>query len=341
MLAKRSLFTKLLFGINSIFAFMLLAAYLLPYIPPKTFPLLAVLSLGMPVLIGVNILFLLYWLITFKREFLLPLIVLAIGFNHLLSFYRIDSEAGLSEEADFKIMSYNVHQFNRGNWIKEDSISYKIKDFILKEDPDVIHFQEYDDEVQIAYPEYKYKYVQNKLGNVSQAIYSKYPIVNTASLDFEDTGNNAIYADIVIEKDTIRFLNLHLQSLKIESQLVDLEKADGKNLLKQLARGFRKQQTQVEQINEVVADSPHKMVISGDFNNTPYSYAYKQLSTGFTDAFKVKGRGFGTTFIYDHIPLRIDMVLINPQLQVKGFERYPIGLSDHFPVMAEIGFPAE
>src|SRR5699024_8705198 len=114
---KRSLFHKLLFFLNALFALMLLLAYILPYIPPKTFPFLSVLSLGMPVLLLINALFLLYWAVWLKRELLLSLIVLALGFNHLSSLYEFNAQQEIVPDKSVRVMSYNVRQFNRLGWI--------------------------------------------------------------------------------------------------------------------------------------------------------------------------------------------------------------------------------
>ena len=48
---------KFIFFLNICFALALLTAYFLPYIPPKTFPTLSVLSLGIGPLLIVNFLF--------------------------------------------------------------------------------------------------------------------------------------------------------------------------------------------------------------------------------------------------------------------------------------------
>ena len=83
----RKLINKIIFGLNSIAAFTLLLAYLLPYISPKMFPLLSVLSLAVPVLIIVNVLFLLYWSILLNKKLLVSLVVLVLGISHVTSLY--------------------------------------------------------------------------------------------------------------------------------------------------------------------------------------------------------------------------------------------------------------
>ena len=64
---------KLIFCINSILAFVLLLSYVLPYIPPRHFALLSVLVLSVPFLIIANALFVIYWILKFKKTvFVIP-----------------------------------------------------------------------------------------------------------------------------------------------------------------------------------------------------------------------------------------------------------------------------
>lgn len=336
---KPSWFTRILFWANSFVSFLLLGAYLLPYLPPSNLPLVSVLSLGLPVLIILNVLFLVFWAVLLKRYVLLPLIVLALGYSHLPALYRFRGAPVDHREADFTLMSYNVRQFNRGMWIDNEHVPEDIHAFVLEENPDIVGFQEYDKYLQIDYPEYRYKYVETKFENLALAVYSKFPIVNTGSLDFPESTNNGVFADIVVKGDTLRFINIHLQSLSIDPYIPSLEKEEGMKLFKQISIGFDKQQNQMELVQDAVEQSPYKTIVFGDFNNTAFSYIYKQLAKNKRDAFKEKGKGFGTSFDFDLIPLRIDMVLADDQLQITGYNRYTVKLSDHYPIMAQLHLP--
>lgn len=333
---KRSIFRKILFFFNALFAVMLLLAYVLPYIPPKTFPLLSVLSLGMPLLIIVNAVFLVYWVLRLKREFLLSLIVLGIGFNHLLSLYKVTSEKDDVNGESFSLMSYNVRQFNRYHWIEDERVKERIQDFITSEAPDILSFQEYYADNAVHLPGFKHKFVKLKMKNSGQAIFSKYPILKTGSLDFPSTDNNAIYADIVLKKDTVRVFNIHLESLKIDPTLGTFEAEGGKRLFKRMGGSFQKQQNQVALISKAVEGSPYKTIICGDMNNSAFSYVYRKLSDGFQDAFKEAGSGFGRTFVLDVIPLRIDVFLVDEGFRVDNFKNYKIELSDHYPISTRL-----
>src|SRR5690554_6687210 len=137
-------YDKVLFVINSFFGAALLLSYLLPYIPPKSFNLLSVLSLAVPPLIMVNVIFLLYWLVRFKKQILLPLVVLLIGYNHVTSLYVFSRQTPVEDGVNpIKVLSYNVRQFNQFHWSDRDSIPNEISNYISRQDPDLLTFQEY------------------------------------------------------------------------------------------------------------------------------------------------------------------------------------------------------
>lgn len=341
---KLGLFDKFIFILNSLAATALLFSYLLPLIPPKTFPLLSVLSLGVPVLIILNALFLVYWVLRFKRQMLLSLIILLLGYNYVLGFVRVsDSEIDENNSADLSLMSYNVRMFNAYEWSDRKDIPEKITGFIKENNPDILCVQEHyvgAAELSKVYP-YEYVKLKGKNAEFGSAIFSKFPIINQASLDFPHQGNNnAIYADVVInKKDTVRVFNVHFQSLNIKPGIDDLQKEDSKKLLGRIGYGFSLQQEQAEMLMEDLQKSPYKTIIAGDFNNTSFSYIYNLIKQDgrFNDAFLEAGSGFGKSFKLDYFPLRIDFLLVENELSIKEFKKYEIDYSDHYPVLTKIG----
>ena len=334
-------FDKFLFFLNSLFAVALLFSYLLPYIPPQTFAILSVFSLAVPLFIIINFLFLIYWMLRFKKQVFLPLVVLLIGFNHLTSIYEFSSTEELErEEGTLKLFSYNVKQFNQYGWDKQRDIPQKIAAFVSKEDPDIMGFQEYySGELRIA-ENYEHKFLKAKEKNAEfgLAILSKYPIINTGSLDFPTkSNNNAIYADIVALGDTIRVFNVHFQSFSLKPDLGKMEQEHSKRVFLGMGRTFVRQQEQMQLVLEEVKRSPYRNVILGDFNNTAYSYIYREIrSAGFNDAYKEEGNGFGRSFDFDYFPLRIDYIMPDESFEILSFETEEVHYSDHFPIMALI-----
>lgn len=335
-------YDKFLFFLNSVFATALLFSYLLPYIPPDHFALLSVLSLTVPLLIIINFIFFVYWLVKLRKQMILSLVVLILGYNHITSIYEFTSPSDekIDPEEEISVMSYNVRQFNQFKWDKDTDIPKEINAFLKKEDPHILGIQEYyKGELAVA-ESFSHKYIELKTKNseFGLAIFSKYPIINSGSINFPTAGNNnAIFADIVIQKDTLRVINVHLQSFEVKPKMDRIEQEHSKRVFLGMGQTFVQQQDQMELVLEVVKNSPHKVIVFGDFNNTAYSYIYREfLSEGFKDAFKQRGNGTGKTFNFDYFPLRIDYIFVDENISVTGFETEEVKFSDHFPIKAKI-----
>lgn len=328
---------KFIFVVNSIAAALLLLSYILPLVPPKTFPLLSVLSLGVPLLIILNALFFFYWLIKVKKQLLLPLIVISLGYLFFGSLYKFSNSSKEEVPNSFTIMNYNVRLFNLYQWIKSDNIDKQIASVIKIKTPDILTLQEYkDDEVDLSLYPYTYKKLSESKLKSGQAIFSKFPIINSGSIEFPNTSNNAIFVDVVKNEDTIRVYNLHLQSLKIDANVDKLKNEDSERLLKRIGTTFEMQQSQVELFLTHKSKCKYPMIISGDFNNTAFSYVYKEIKGNLKDTFKREGNGFGRTFDFKFFPIRIDFILVDKSMTVNKFKTYDEKLSDHYPIMATL-----
>ena len=76
--------------------------------------------------------------------------------------------------------------------------------------------------------------------------------------------------------DTIRIYNVHLQSSGINADVEKLNKEESERLFKRVVKTFKAQQSQAELFIDHKKKSPYKMIVCGDFNNTPYSYVYRK-----------------------------------------------------------------
>lgn len=332
---KLSYLDRFIFILNSIAAAFLLCAYLIPFISPKLIATISVFSLGMPLLLIGNLLFSLYWILKIKKQFLLSLVVIAMGYQHVHAFIKF-TKGNTFLNDDIKIMSFNVRLLNTYTWTKEKNIENKVHAFINQKEPDVLCFQEFPRQYK-QLKNYKYQYLKHqKTGILGLMIASKYKIINKGSLDFTISGNNATFADIIIKKDTIRFYNIHLQSLQIDKNKENFGAADSKNLLSTLKKHFRLQATQVEQLIAHEKKCPYKTVFMGDFNNTAFSWVYKKLKENKIDAFTEAGAGFGKSFDYI-FPFRIDYILTHSEINIHTFTTFNnLTYSDHYPIMARI-----
>lgn len=337
---KLSWVDKLIFVINSLIAVALLFTYLVPFISPNSFPLISLLSLTVPVLIIINLLFIVYWIIKLKKQFFLSTLILIIGFQTINSFYQL-SETKILLTHDLKVMSYNVRLFNIYEWKdseKEDVVKQVVQ-FIDTKSPDILCFQEFlTSNVQdFDYPyHFVKKYSSNTNSRFGQVIYSNYKIINSGSLDFQNSNNNAIYVDIVRDRDTIRVYNVHLESQHIELDKENFGEKDSDRLLKRLQNTFKKQAHQAELLANHEAKCDYKTIVCGDFNNTAFSWTYHKIKGDKNDAFVESGKGFGKTYDY-LLPARIDFILTDEEFEVNNFKTYnDLEYSDHFPIVARL-----
>lgn len=346
---KDGLFAKFIFWLNCLVAFLLVLSFILPYLPPKSFPTLSLLSLAVSPLIVINILFSLYWLIRGSKWFFLSLIVLVISYFYFNPFFEFSSEK-TSKDFDntLSILSHNVRLFNAYEKTQTKDVPKIISELLTTQQPDVVCIQEYyrDNDVNFtAYP-YQYihfKYSRTKKGKLKEnvlghAILSKYPIINSGSLDFSGSSNNSIYADIVKGRDTIRVYNLHLRSMGIIPSVSYLQDGDTEKLRNRMSHAFIGQEEQMLQILEHKEKSPFPVLLCGDFNNTQFSYVYRKIQTGMQDAFLERGNGLGTTYLFDSYPMRIDFVFASEEFDVVKFETIKKTFSDHYPITATVGW---
>lgn len=321
-------------------------AYVLPFLAPKLFPLLSVLTLVLPLFLILNALFFIYWLLQLKKQIILSGLVLLAGITFINKFYKFSSLHVEKTENDFVVMSYNVRLLNLFKWIDSDSVPYRILEFINEKNPDILCIQEYSETAGIdlkVYP-HKYVYVQGDKIKTSQAIFSKFPIINEGNIVFPNSNNNAIFADIKKGKDIIRVYNIHLQSIKISPDVNELsENIDGINqeksqmVLNRISAAFTKQQQQAEIIKEHKKECEYPIIICGDMNNSAFSYVYRSIKGNLHDTFEEAGKGFGKTYNFKYYPARIDYIFADSNMKVKSFESFPeFQNSDHFPIMTRL-----
>ena len=334
-MVKYTFWHKIIVFINSILALLLLLSYLLPYLSPKVVPIFTVISLAVPILFISNVFFVIYWIIKLKKYFTISLISIVLGFGHVSNIYKF-SEKEIFLNDDLRIMSYNVRLFNYFKWTNEGSIVNKIDSFISEKKPDILTIQEYyeAENLELKYP-YQFIKTKSNSNKFGLAIFSKYEIINAGSLDLKESANNIIFTDILKEKDTIRVYNIHLESLKMNTNKENFGTKDSDKLIKKMEASFQKQAKQVELFLEHEQKWNGKKVLCGDFNNTAFSWVYRELSKNKQDAFKEAGKGLGRTFDYWY-PLRIDFILLDSSFNVNNFKTFDVPYSDHYPILARV-----
>ena len=341
-----SWFNKGMFLLNIVLTVVTFVAYVLPFLAPKLFPILSVLTLFMPLFFILNGLFFIYWGIQFKKRMILSGLVLLMGITFINKFYKFSPKVYPDEDKDFKVMSYNVRLFNLFKWIDKADVPGDILTFINEQNPDILCIQEYSSSANIDLKVYRYRYIfmeGNKI-KTGQAIFSKFPIINQGDIVFPNSNNNVIYADIKKGKDIIRVYNMHLQSIKITpdvneiSENINVINQDKSQiLLIRISKAFKKQQQQAEILKEHKKQCEYPIIICGDMNNSAFSYVYRNIKGTLKDSFEEAGTGFGQTYKFRYYPARIDYIFADEKMTVKKFESFSeFENSDHYPIMVKL-----
>ncbi|MBF4470399.1 endonuclease/exonuclease/phosphatase family protein [Flavobacterium sp. HJJ] len=341
-----SWFNKGMFLLNLVLIVLTFIAYLLPFLAPKIFPVLSVLTLFMPLVFLSNGLFFLYWAIQFKKRMILSGIVLLVGITFFNKFYKFSAKDFQESDKDFTVMSYNVRLFNVFKWLDRDDIPDTILEFINTQNPDILCIQEFSNSADIDLKVYPYKYVlmEGKQIKTGQAIFSKFPIIDQGLIVFPRSNNNVVFADIKKGKDIIRVYNMHLQSIKISPEVGEIsenidviDQQKSKYLYIRISKAFKQQQEQAAIFKEHVKDCKYPIIICGDMNNSAFSYVYRNIKGKLKDSFEEAGKGFGATYKFKYYPARIDYIFADESMEVKQFESFSdFQNSDHFPIMAKL-----
>jgi endonuclease/exonuclease/phosphatase family metal-dependent hydrolase len=345
---RLSFFNKIIFTVNLLLTVLTIIAYILPFLTPKSFPILAVLTLFLPIMLILNILFLIFWGIQLKRQLLLSLAVLLIGIPFINKFYKHSNTDLPISSNDFVIMSYNVRLFNKFQWSEKSTVPVEIADFVKEKNPDILCIQEFSNAKEFDYSAFDYHYIMSKGDKIKtgQAIFSKFKIIKKGEIKFPNSSNNAIYADLIIHRDTVRVYSIHLQSIKISPDVqgisqdineIDQQKSEA--MFKRISKAFKIQEHQAELIEENKINCQHPIILCGDMNNSAFSYVYRVIKGDLQDSFVAAGTGFGKSYDFNYYPARIDYIFADKSLKIKYFQNFPeIEDSDHFPIIARMAF---
>ncbi len=313
--------------------------------------------------------FIFFWLFTKPLGALISVVVILLAYKPITNIVPLrftQSFSKTKQQNDLRVMSWNVAQFNTLDNKKHPQLQNQMLALINEYQPDIACFQEMvaeDSAVtdhghmdaflqKLNFSNYHYSYNRKEdfwgYAHFGIIIFSKYPIINKMTKTWYPHDYNSIfqYVDIVKGTDTIRVFNLHLQSLRFSnSNLKYIEKPsvedksalkESKNIIAKFKRGFLRRQVQAERIQAEINNSPYPVIISGDFNDVPNSYAYHTIGGNMKNAFTEKGNGLGRTFSGISPVLRIDNIFVDERFEVNQFLRIKKKLSDHFPIITDM-----
>jgi endonuclease/exonuclease/phosphatase family metal-dependent hydrolase len=114
----------------------------------------------------------------------------------------------------------------------------------------------------------------------------------------------------------------------------DLQKT--KSIISKLKTGFVKRKIQADRIAAEMAKSPYPVIVAGDFNDVPNSYAYATIGKNLTNTFAQKGSGISRTFRRISPTLRIDNIFVDKRFEVEQYTVNKKNLVDHYTIIADV-----
>ncbi len=288
-----------------------------------------------------NVALLLFWIIRKKLWAVIPVVSLVLNYKFIVSIIGLTFSNG--ELNEFKgnkitVSTFNVNYFS----YKKEVNAPRIAREMYEKGVDVLTMQEFEPTVYFNIDELKGEFVNMPYSSINldkdkigMAIFSKHPIIRSEKLNFNNTGNGALWADIHIHNDTVRFINVHLQTTGYYSTY-----GHGvKSMIKKMEENFRMRAAQVKEVRALIDTTSYPVILSGDFNDTPHSYVYTTMKgDNFDDSFEKARFQMGGTFFRTLGLLRIDYIFHSRDFKTLTFYKERSDLSDHLPIFSVLGY---
>ena len=366
----RRLTKKILLITNTIIAILFIIGVNVKYFDPQYWWFLSLFTLLLPYLLLLLVFFILFWLLLKPFWILISLAAILISLHAVQNIFAMHFPQEFSlrkTEGNIRVMSWNLELLNILHYKDRPEVKQQILDLINKYNPDVACFQEMvageskkainyfpDIEKALHFTDYLYSYRVrddfDKNHHYGIIIFSKLPIIRKQTLVNNPNSYNSTFqfVDILAGTDTFRIFNIHLQSLKFsQTNMNYLDKgtvpaegniSESKNIISKIKQGIIKRASQAVFIKDELNHSPYPVIVSGDFNDVPVSYAYETIGEGLRNAFVEKGSGVSRTFSSISPTLRIDNIFADKNFRIIQFARIKKLLSDHFPIVADMKY---
>lgn len=345
----RKAVSVLLHFLSVLLTVLLLAAAVLcwysSFVSPEAGRFWATLALMMPVVLLLNLGALIWWF--FHRRWvvaLLPAAALLWNLGYVSAMVQLPDLGSGDGHGELRVATLNTLGLRR--YDTKELSAYAIVRLMSREKVDVLCMQEFP--VDNLFPPDSIgalfaRQMPYFVWDTGEAIVSRYPILDHHYVRFPDSGNDYLWADLKIADDTVRVISVHLQTSGVTSLRHSFRKdynrdAPVEELFGALERNSRIRAQQVREIRGIIDSTRGPLILVGDFNDTPSSYAYRQLRGSLTDGFRAAGNGYGGTFRYIGGLLRIDYIFCNKDFRFVGYRTMPDDVSDHKAVIAELRF---
>lgn len=348
-------FVYILLLLNIVAIFAIGVASLSVYISPVEFWIPALFGMAYPYLLVVNIVFIILWIVVKPKFALFSVLTILAGFNHIGNYLQFSGKQ--SAEKGVRVTSYNVKYFMGSTEFPNKENADHILNFLRQDNADIICLQEVRlnkrqifDIKNTKLPQVNHLQLAHNSYAGGLLTMTRFPILNMEEIRFKNSGNMIIFTDILIESDTVRVYNCHLQSYRLrEAEINVIDSIDFNNQPKtkekMMVVGLKfkdaliKRAEQAAALRQSINESPYPVIVCGDFNDTPVSFTYRTVKGDLEDSFTQSGKGTANTYNGKLPSFRIDYILYSPNFTSYNFKVSNLNHSDHFPISCDL-FPA-
>ncbi len=352
--SARKILTLLFAGANVASVLLMWLCAMSATVRPDTFRLLVPFGLTFPFYLATNVFFLLLWAVFSPRFIWISIAGLAASFSAVRTYCPVNLPDP-HPQGCIKVMSYNVkgfcitdHDEGRDGRL-DDMLRY-----LRSSGADIVCLQEYQfwpDErgAKVAKVRNHWPYHDSiHIGTNALGFWSRYPIIRRQRVPFHaDCHGGIAYTLKLPAGDTVMVINNHF----VSNAISDGDKSLYKNLVKTPGEvnvksnlGYlagkigRAGVRRAEQADSLVAfigkqhDRP--VIVCGDFNDSPISYAHHRMTETLDDAYTASGLGPGISYHEAGMYFRLDNILCSSHWKSYSAKvDSKMGCSDHYPIV--------
>ena len=255
-----------------------------------------------------------------------------------------------------KVMSFNVYMFDP--WDVKKGETNPIVDYVVNSKADIVCLQEATvdasgsdhilDTLKKHYPYYKLM-VKKKPAADHILLLSRYPILWQDSIPYKSNSNMSVAYMLDIKGTKTLLVNNHFESFGLTnddkegfktlvkgSMKTNDMKSESSHLLHKLGTVAERRAPEVEMVAKYVKkylDKKVPVILCGDFNDNPLSYAHRTIANILTDCYVSSGNGPGISYHKSGMYFRIDHIFCSDDFEPYGAKvDNSVTNSDHYPV---------
>lgn len=339
-------------------ALLLMVGVVTIFISPAVWPCGSLLCLAFPLFFILNTIVLVAGLFVRRRMWIMPLVALLFSLPALRAYSPVNFAGAKPNDADtLRILTFNTRNFG-GHEADANQRNF-VAGFMFDAAADIVCFQEGASEpdfyqkhvIPLLRKRYPYYNIQLRQQQSPMGIFSRWPLVDKEIVT--RSGSNVVVAYRVMRSvgDTIRVVNCHLSSIglseaqrgfysaTVHGYVANADTSGGVGgILRAFCAAAGRRALMADTVAAyIAAHREESLIVCGDFNDTPVSYAVRRVASGLTDCYRAAGNGIGRTFCRDAIVVRIDHLFCSSRWQPVQCRVVPVETrSDHYPLLATL-----